>query len=422
MEPDSIAVLPGSQAQYRNNAVQYPFRQDSDFHYLTGFDEPDSVFVLAPGREYGEALLFCREPEHDLERWHGKVTGPEQATQLFGMDDAFPVDDIDDILPGLIEGKSKLYYAMGAHPEFDSKVIFWVNSIAQDHRSGTQSPGEFIQLGQFLHELRLFKSRREIEILKAAAGISAKSHLRAMGVLGPGMMEYELEAELQYQFSVSGVKDSAYPSMVAGGRNAGVFHYIENDRELQAGELVLIDAGCEYECYASDVARTLPVSGTFDSYQAMLYEIVLKAQLAAIEQIRPGNHWNHPHEAAVLEVTRGLVEIGILEGDVEALIAAGAHREFYMHRTGHWLGLDVHDVGEYEIGGQWRVFEQGMVCSIEPGIYIPMDATQVPQEYLGIAIRIEDNVLVTRDGHQVLTDAIPRTIVEIEQAMAARSG
>jgi Xaa-Pro aminopeptidase len=418
MDDDSIAVLPGASLQFRNNGVQHRFRQNSDFHYLTGFDEPDAVFVLIPGREYGEAILFCREREDDHERWHGKITGPERAMQLFGMDDAFPIDDIDDILPGLIEGKSKLYYAMGAFPQFDSKVIFWANSIAEDDRSGTQPPGEFVQLGVFLHELRLFKSTKEIEILRKAAEISVQSHLHVMQELSPGQMEYEIEADLQYHFARRGARFTAYPSIVGGGSNACVYHYIENDQPLVAGDLVLIDAGSEYEYYASDVTRTLPVDGVFTKPQADLYQIVLDAQEAAIEQIQPGNHWNQPHEAAVRVITQGLIKLGLLDGDVETLVNTGAYKRFNIHRTGHWLGLDVHDVGEYRIDGQWRVFEAGMVGSIEPGIYIPEDAQNVPQAYRGIGIRIEDNVLVTRNGHQVLTADLPKTMPEIEKTMA----
>ncbi len=418
MEPDSIAVLPGSQVQYRTQGVQYRFRQDSDFHYLTGFDEPGAVLVLIPEREYGEVILFCREREDDLERWHGSVTGPERAMQLYGMDDAFPVEDIDDILPGLIEGRARLYYAMGTYSDFDSRVISWLNSIPRNNRSGIEPPGELIQLGPFLHELRLFKSGGEIDILRTAAKISAKAHMEVMNLLSPGMMEYELEAALLYQFTLNGAGSAAYPSIVGGGANACVYHYIDNNQILVDGDLVLIDAGSEYEYYASDVTRTLPVNGQFNPVQASLYKIVLNAQLAAIHQVKPGNHWNQPHEAAVYEITRGLVELGLLEGNVQRLVENGAYKPFYMHRTGHWLGLDVHDVGEYRIDGEWRVFEQGMVCSIEPGIYIPENAEHVPVEFRGIGIRIEDNVLITGNGNSVLTAGIPKTIEEIEQTMA----
>ena len=419
MEPDSIVILPASEVQIRNNGVEYRYRQDSDFHYLTGFDEPDSVCALIPGREYGESILFCRDREHDHERWHGSVVGPERAAQLFGIDDAFPIDDIDDILPGLIEGRSRLYYAMGTHPRFDARILSWVNSIAMYNREGTEPPGEFIQLGQYLHELRLHKSAKEIDVLRYAARISTAAHIQVMENLTPGMMEYEVEAELQYQFSKRGARHPAYPSIVGGGSNACVLHYIDNDKVLEDGDLVLIDAGGEYEYYASDVTRTLPVSGKFTGEQAALYEIVLAAQLAAIEQVVPGNHWNQPHEAAVMELTNGLKEVGLLEGNIDELVEVGAYNQFYMHRTGHWLGLDVHDVGEYKVGGKWRVFEKGMVTAVEPGLYIPKDTENVPEAYRGIGIRIEDNVAVTRNGYDVLTDDIPKTITEIEQTMSA---
>ena len=419
MEPDSIVILPASEVKIRNNGVEHRYRQDSDFHYLTGFDEPDSVFALIPGREYGESILFCREREHDHERWHGSVAGPERAAQLYGFDDAFPIDDIDDILPGLIEGRPRLYYAMGTNPRFDARILSWRNSIAMYNQEGTEPPGEFIQLGQYLHELRLHKSAKEIDVLRYAAKISTAAHIQVMENLTPGMMEYEVEAELQYQFSKRGARHPAYPSIVGGGSNACVLHYIDNDKVLEDGDLVLIDAGGEYEYYASDVTRTLPVSGKFTGEQAALYEIVLAAQLAAIERVVPGNHWNQPHEAAVMELTNGLKELGLLEGDVDELIEVGAYNQFYMHRTGHWLGLDVHDVGEYKVGGQWRVFEKGMVTTVEPGLYIPKDAKNVPEAYRGIGIRIEDNVAVTRNGNDVLTDCIPKTIREIEQTMSA---
>ncbi len=422
MEPDSIAILPSSRLQTRNSDVEYRFRQDSDFHYLTGFDEPESVFVLIPGREHGEAILFCRERDDELEKWHGKVTGPERAMQLFGLDDAFPITDIDDIIPGLIEGKSKLYYAMGANGEFDTQIIGWVNSIAASNQSGTQPPGEFVQLGQYLHELRLFKSPREIEVMRRASEITAEAHDRILRCTVPGMYEYELEAELEYCFARNGARSPAYPSIVGGGSNACILHYIQNDAILGKDDLVLVDAGGEYQNYAADVTRTFPVGGKFSKAQKALYDIVLDAQLAAIEQVQPGNLWNQPHDAAVRKITAGLISLGLLTGELQELIDSGAYKKFYMHKTGHWLGLDVHDVGEYQIDGESRVFEPGMVTTIEPGIYIDEDCDEVPPCYRGIGIRIEDNVLVTRSGHDVLTQMIPKTVTEIEETMAKSPG
>ncbi|MCB1691217.1 MAG: Xaa-Pro aminopeptidase [Pseudomonadales bacterium] len=421
LEPGSIAILPSAQVMDRNNDVTFPFRQDSDFIYLTGFMEPESVFVLVPGREHGEAILFCRERDPDQERWHGKITGPERAMQLYGIDDAFPISDIDDILPGLIEGKNKLYYAMGANPEFDARVIGWVKGISGNKQSGTRPPGEFVQLGQYLHELRLFKSAQEIEVMKHGAEITGRAHRRLMTSVTPGMQEYQLEAEFQHELTMSGARSQAYPAIVGGGENACILHYISNDETLRAGDLVLVDAGAEYEYYASDVTRTFPVSGKFTKAQKAVYNVVLNAQLAAIEAVKPGNHWNQPHEAAVHELTRGLVELGLLEGDVDELVACEAYRKFYMHRTGHWLGLDVHDVGEYRIDDTWRVFEPGMVTTIEPGLYISEELEDVPSKYRGIGIRIEDDVLVTATGNEVITAGIPKTVEEIEALMAGES-
>ena len=421
MEPNSIAILPSALLLTRNGDVEYRFRQDSDFHYLTGFDEHDSVFLLIPGREHGEAILFCRERDEDLERWHGKVTGPELAMQLYGLDDAFPITDIDDIIPGLIEGKRKLYYAMGVHSEFDNRVIGWVNSIAANNRSGAQPPGEFVQLGQYLHELRLFKSAQEIEVMRQAAAITGKAHRAIMMVAKPGMYEYQLEAELEYCFVRHGARTPAYPSIVGGGSNACVLHYIQNDDVLRKGDLVLVDAGGEYESYAADVTRTFPVSGKFSKEQAELYELVLEAQQAAIDQVQPGNQWNQPHEAAVAVITAGLIRLGLLQGECDDLIEAESYKKYYMHKTGHWLGLDVHDVGEYRVGGEWRVFEPGMVTTIEPGLYISDDCDDAPARYRGVGIRIEDNVLVTQSGNENLTASIPKTIDEIECLMAKPS-
>lgn len=422
MEPGSIAIVPSAMEVTRNSDVQHPFRQDSDFYYLTGFKEPDAVFVLVPGREHGEAILFCREQDPDQERWHGRITGPERAMQLYGLDDAFPITDIDDILPGLIEGRSRLYYAMGLQPAFDARVIAWVKGIAGNRQNGASPPGEFVQLGQYLHELRLFKSAAEIEVMKHGAGITAAAHKRLLKVVCPGMAEYQLEAEFEHELVMSGARSPAYPSIVGGGRNACILHYTENDDPLRAGDLVLVDAGGEYQYYASDVTRTFPVSGKFSPAQRTIYDIVLKAQIAAIDMVKPGNHWNQPHEAAVREITLGLVDIGLLDGDVDTLLAEEAYKKFYMHRTGHWLGLDVHDVGEYRVGEQWRVFEPGMVTTVEPGIYIAEDMEDVPARYRGIGVRIEDDVLVTRDGNQVITEAVPKTIEDIEAEIGARGG
>ena len=420
MEADSIAILPSSRVMVRNSDIDYPFRQDSDFRYLSGFAEPDSVLVLVPGRAHGETILFCRERDTDSERWHGQITGPERAMQILGLDDAFPVADIDDILPGLIEGKAKLYYAMGTHREFDAQIIAWVDSIALSQPSGSKPACEFVHLAQYVHELRLYKSAQEVNVMRHAVSATAAGHLRLMAELKPGLREYHLEAELNYAFALAGARTTAYPSIVGSGNNANIMHYTQNADVIRSGDLVLVDAGAEYEGYAADVTRTLPASGRYSAAQADVYNVVLAAQLAAIAEVKPGNHWNQPHEAAVRQITLGLVRLGLLHGEVDELIRDNAFKKFYMHRTGHWLGLDVHDVGEYQIEGEWRVFEPGMVTTIEPGIYIAEDLEDVPARYRGIGIRIEDDVLVTKAGCEVITAMIPKTVAAIEQYMASK--
>lgn len=418
MEPNSVAILGSGRLQMRNSDVDFPFRQDSNFLYLTGFCEPESVLVLAPGREHGEAILFCRERDPDHERWYGRMTGPDRAMQLYQLDDAFPISDIDDIVPGLIEGRSRLYHQMGIDRAFDDRLLGWVNSLRNNRQGGAQPPGEMVQLGQYVHELRLFKSQQEIAVMKHAAAVTTGAHKRLMEIAEPGLSEQRFETELNYQFGLGGARSPAYPSIVGAGANACILHYIENDQPMNDGDLVLIDAGAEYEHYASDVTRTFPVSGRFSDAQRALYNIVLRANVAAIDKVQPGNHWNEPHEAATRVITEGLLELGLLEGELETLIEEEAFKKFYMHRTGHWLGLDVHDVGEYKVGDAWRVFEPGMVTTVEPGIYISDDA-DVPARYRGIGIRVEDDVLVTRKGNEVLTAGVAKDPDEIESYMAA---
>lgn len=417
MGPDTIAVLPNAPVVNRNRDVDYPYRSDSSFHYLTGFDEPESVLVLIPGREHGEYILFCRERDLDKEIWDGYRAGQEGAIAEFGADDSYPISDLDDILPGLLEGKEKVYYTMGNQPSFDQHMVSWLNHLRQAARSGKHSPTEIIELEHCLNELRLFKSSQEIKAMKQAASISAQAHIRAMQFTKPGKWEYEVEAEIIHEFMKNGCRSPAYPSIVGGGENGCILHYIENSAKLKSNELLLIDAGAEFECYAGDITRTFPVNGKFTTAQAAVYQIVLNAQKAAIAAVKPGNHWNQPHEAAVEVLTQGLVELGILNGNVDQLIEEGAYREFYMHRTGHWLGMDVHDVGDYKVGGEWRLLEPGMVLTVEPGLYI-RDQEHVDKKWHFIGIRIEDDVLVTKDGYEVLTEAAPKEIDEIEALMA----
>lgn len=419
MEPGSIAILPAAPVHARNRDTEYPYRQDSDFQYLTGFPEPEAVMALIPGREHGEYVLFCREKDVERELWDGYRAGQTGAVADYGADDAFPIADIDDILPGLIEGRERVYYALGANHEFDMQLTGWIQAIRSKTRLGAEPPKEFVALDHLLHDMRLYKSAAEVRVMQAAADISAEAHVRAMQACRPGMYEYQLEAELQYTFMRHGSRAPAYSSIVAAGANACILHYTENTAQIRDGDLVLIDAGCELDCYASDITRTFPANGRFSPEQRAIYDLVLRAQAAAFEAIGPGRTWNEAHDATVRVITEGLVELGLLAGDPEELIASGGYRPFYMHRAGHWLGMDVHDVGEYRVGGEWRVLEPGMVMTVEPGIYIAPDNQQVAARWRGIGIRIEDDVLVTRDGHQILTGKVPREAEEIEALMAA---
>jgi Xaa-Pro aminopeptidase len=418
---DSIAVLPAAPQQIRNRDVEHTYHPDSDFYYLTGFPEPEAIAVLIPGRRHAQFILFCRESDLEMETWHGSRAGLEGACELYGADDAFPISDIDDILPGLMENKERVYYSMGTHSDLDQSMIEWLNRVRKKSRAGVHAPGELVSLDHFLHELRLIKSGAEISAMKKAARISAEAHRQAMQTCRPGMMEYQVEAELVYHFMINGCQHAAYPSIVGGGENGCVLHYTENNGELNDGDLLLIDAGAEYDGYAADITRTFPVNGVFSPTQKAVYEVVLAAQKAAIEKVQPGNHWNEPHDAAVKVLTRGLLKLGILKGGPPSkLIKSEAYRRFYMHRTGHWLGMDVHDVGDYKVEGEWRVFEPGMVLTVEPGVYIPPGSKGIAKKWWKIGIRIEDDVRVTRNGHEVLSSRAPKEVAEIEALMAKR--
>jgi Xaa-Pro aminopeptidase len=417
LEPNSIAIVPAASEKIRNRDTDYPFRQDSDFYYLSGFAEPDAVLVLLPGRKLGQYILFCRDRDPTMELWNGYRAGPEGACADFGADDAFPVSDIDDILPGLLEGRDRVYYALGRHEEFDRTVMKWVNVIRSRVRTGAHPPGEFLDLDHLLHDLRLYKSAAEVKIMHQAGKISAAAHIRAMQSCRPGVAEYQLEADILHEFGRNGARFPAYNSIVGAGRNGCILHYVENKDIVRDGDLVLIDAGCELEHYAADITRTFPANGRFSKEQKALYELVLKAQLAAIELIKPGNHWNQPHDVTVTVITEGLLELGLLKGSLAKLIEKEAYKDFYMHRAGHWLGMDVHDVGDYKIGDEWRVLEEGMVMTVEPGIYVAPDNSKVAKKWRGIGIRIEDDVLVTKDGCKVLTNDVPKTVADIEALM-----
>tara|TARA_S200000501_G_C20852518_1_gene756297 strand:- start:56 stop:1387 length:1332 start_codon:yes stop_codon:yes gene_type:complete len=418
MEPNSIGLVPSAPPSFRNNDAEYLYRQNSDFYYLTGFAEEHALLALIPGRKQGEVVLFCQEKNKEKELWTGILMGPDAAIQNLAIDDAYPIADIDDILPGLIEGRDRLYYSMGKDDKFDDQVMEWVKTIRQKAKTGAQPPGEFLMLDHLLHELRLFKSAAEIKLMECAAKISAEGHRRAMAFCRPGVHEYELEAELLYAFTRNGSRAPAYSSIVAAGDNACILHYNTNNAAIEEGDLVLIDAGCEYEYYASDITRTFPASGKFSDEQKAIYEIVLKAQEAAIEEIKPGALWDASHNASVKVITQGLIKLGLLQGKLSQCIKSESYKEFYMHRVGHWIGMDVHDVGNYKIDGTWRVLEAGMVTTIEPGIYIAPDNTDVPEQWRGIGVRIEDDVLVTESGYRILSTDVPKTVLEIEAFMS----
>lgn len=417
MGEGAIAILPAAPHYRRNRDTEYRYRQDSDFYYLSGFAEPEAVLCLIPGRAQGEFILFCRERDREMEIWNGYRAGPEGAVKDFGADDAFPIGDIDDIIPGLIEGRERVFVSMGAQPVFDQRLMGWVNNIRAKARTGAHAPGEFQMLDHLLHDLRLFKSAEEIKVMRKAAAISARAHQRAMQVAKPGMMEYELEAEFLHEFMKSGCAAPAYNTIVGSGANACILHYVDNNREMQDGDLVLIDAGGELDHYASDITRTFPVNGKFSAEQKAIYQLVLDSQLAAIASVKPGAHWNTPHETVVNILTEGLIDLGLLKGSKAECIEKESYRQFFMHRTGHWLGMDVHDVGDYKVDKQWRELEAGMVMTVEPGLYIAADCATVDPKWRGIGVRIEDDVLVTKTGHDVMTQAAPKRVEDIERVM-----
>ncbi len=418
MGDDTIAIIPTAPVYIRNRDVEFSYRPDSDFYYLTGYPEPEAVAVLVPGRSYGEFILFCRENDPVMETWNGRRAGLEGAVSQYGADDAFPVEDMDEILPGLLENRERVFYTMGNNVSFDQRVLGWVNQVRKRSRAGVSAPDEYVSLNHFLHEMRLYKSRAEVAAMRKAARISAKAHKQAMQVCRPGMMEFQIEAELKYVFMQNGARDPAYPCIVGGGANGCILHYTENSSVLNDGDLLLIDAGAEYDCYASDITRTFPVNGQFTAAQREAYEIVLEAQAAAIKKIKPGNHWDEPHNAAVKILTQGMVELGILKGKVSQLIKEKAFTKYYMHRTGHWLGMDVHDVGDYKVEGEWRTFESGMVLTVEPGLYLPASSEGLDRRWWDIGIRIEDDVLITDTGNEILSDNAPKDADAIESLMA----
>ncbi|MDO9012222.1 MAG: Xaa-Pro aminopeptidase [Gallionella sp.] len=410
-----IAIIPNAREKQRNSDADHPYRFDSSFYYLSGFGEPESVLVLVAGSQ-PQSILFCREKDREREIWHGYRSGPDTAQEQLGFDAAYPMARLDEKLTELMGNQPTLFYPLGADAAWDQRILRLRGSIQEKTRSGIRAPDEIRDVRTLLNEMRLFKDGHELDILRRAAAISTSAHKRAMQFTRAGQFEYQVEAELLHEFCRNGARDPAYTSIVAGGANACVLHYIENNARLQDGDLLLIDAGCEFNGYASDITRTFPVNGKFRPEQKDVYEIVLAAQTAAIAASLPGNNWEAPHNAALRILAQGFIDLKLCHGTVEGVIESESYKKYYMHRTGHWMGMDVHDVGDYKIGDQWRNLQAGMVMTVEPGCYI-RPADDVPLALWNIGIRIEDDVVITDTGNEVLTDAAPKTVCEIEEVM-----
>ena len=405
-------VVAAAPRRMRNADAAWPYRQDSDFHYLTGFPEPDAVLALLPGRDNGEVVLFCRERDPERERIDGARAGPEDAVACYGVDDAFPVEDIDDILPGMLEGRARLYCHFGRENEFDAQLLRWLRRL-RSSRGGAVVPREFVALGHLLHELRLYKSPAELALMRRAARIAAAAQRAALGAARPGAVEYEVEAALLHAMRSQGAVPS-YPPTVAAGVNTCVMHYTANRGKLGRGDLLLIDAGAELECYASDITRTWPIGGRFSPEQRALYGVVAEAQQAAIAEVRAGHAFTAAHDAAAHVVVKGLCALKLLAGSPRAVLKSGEYKRFFPHKTGHWIGLDVHDVGDYRIDNEPRMLEKGMVVTVEPGIYIPPGDSTLPAKWRGLGIRIEDDVAVTPRGNEVLTAGLPKDLDTVQ--------
>lgn len=420
MGPHSIAIIETSPVAMRNRDADYKYRTDSSFFYLTGFAEPEAVAVIETGNSVDEYTysLFCRERDREMEIWNGYRAGVDGAVDDFDADEAYAIDLLDEEIIEKLLDKQKLFYRIGHRAEFDARVAKWIVQANGESRKGTTAPAQLIQLDRIVDEMRLHKDAEEIQLMQIASDISAEAHTRAMQTVKPGMMEYALEAELNYIFGKNGCVPS-YNSIVGGGENGCILHYVENNKALKDGDLVLIDAACEYEFYASDITRTFPVNGKFSPEQKALYQVVLDAQMAAIDAVRIGNSYKEPHHVAVRILVQGLLDLGIMQGDLEQIIDSESFRQFYMHGTGHWLGMDVHDVGAYKVDGEWRTYQAGMVVTVEPGLYIAPDDESVDPKWRGIGIRIEDDVVATVDGPLVLTKNVVKTIEEIEALMSA---
>jgi Xaa-Pro aminopeptidase len=413
-----VAVIPTAPERLRNRDAHYPYRFDSYFYYLTGFQEPEAVLVIVAASEKAQDrhILFCRDKDVEREIWDGFRYGPMFARETFGFDEAYAIGQLDDMLPKLLADQSVVYSTIGHDPVWDQRVAGWVNAVRTQGRSGVTAPHQISDYRTLLDEMRLIKDAHELQIMRGAAGISAQAHCAAMKATKPGKFEYEIEAELLFVFRRHGAQAPAYTSIVAGGANACILHYIDNSARLNSGDLLLIDAGCELDGYAADITRTFPVNGRYTPAQKDIYQLVLAAQRAAIDQARPGNTWNDPHQAALGILVQGFVDFGLCQGSVDAVLESEDYKRFYMHRTGHWLGMDVHDAGEYKQLGEWRTLQAGMTLTVEPGCYI-RPAENVPQAFWNIGVRIEDDVLITSEGHEILTAGVPKTVNEIEELM-----
>lgn len=411
---DGAVILPTAAEQVRNRDSHYPYRFDSHFYYLTGFREPEAVLVLVDGK----SILFCREKDMEREIWDGYRYGPEGARETFLFDEAYPISTFGDILPKYLAGQPSVSYPVGQDEKWDSRVLSALNAVRNQARSGISAPSQIRDIRPEIDEMRLFKDSREMALMRRAASIASNAHRIAMKSTRPGSMEYEIEAELLAEFRRRGAQAPSYTPIVAGGENACILHYVENSALLKDGELLLIDAGCELDGYASDITRTFPVNGKFSPAQKALYELVLEAQRAALAEVKPGSSWQNPHDAAVRVLAQGFIDLGLCQGSCDAVIESGDYKRFYMHRTGHWLGLDVHDVGNYKAGENWRMLEPGMVLTVEPGCYV-RPAENVPEAFWNIGIRIEDDVHVTKEGCEILSTDTPKTVSEIEAWMAS---
>jgi len=412
---DSIAIVKARDVCLRNGDADYKYRPDSNFFYLSGCHEPNSLMVICPDHESGDDVLFCREIDPDNVVWNGPMLGLNDATEKLMFDTSYDINAINKIIPQLMEGRDKVYFMLGMDSELDKTIVEWTNAVRRVKWAKSEAPHELVSLKPFLDDMRVYKSKDEIKCMQKSADIAADAHVKMMQTCQPGLFEYHLNAEFLHSITKKNSHISYLP-IVGGGDNACILHYINNNKELNDGDLVLIDAGAEYDYYASDITRTFPVNGKFTSAQAEIYQIVLDAHTAALEKAKPGSHWNEPHEAAVEVITQGLINIGLLKGDLKTNLEEHNYAKYYMHKTGHWLGLDVHDCGDYSVDGLWVELEKDMVFTIEPGIYINSEA-KVPEKYKGIGVRIEDDVLITKNGHKILSNKVPRTINEIEAIM-----